>query len=86
MKIFGDLLSPFVRMAIVTAHETGLAGKFTQDSVRVAPTEANKDALGALAAGARSGAGDRPRPCDLRFARHHRVSLPCRRRQGAHPR
>ena len=27
MKIYGDLISPFVRMTVVTAHEVGLGGK-----------------------------------------------------------
>ena len=27
MKIYGDLISPFVRMTVVTAHEVGLGDK-----------------------------------------------------------
>ena len=27
MKLYGDLISPFFRMCLVTAHEAGLAGK-----------------------------------------------------------
>lgn len=41
MKIFGDLLSPFVRMSVVTAHEVGLAGKVEHIVESVKPTEVN---------------------------------------------
>ena len=42
MIIYGDVISPFVRMALVTAHEVGLADKVSREPARVAPTEANK--------------------------------------------
>lgn len=41
MKIYGDTLSPFVRMAIVTAHEVGLASKLQHVVTGVKPTEVN---------------------------------------------
>lgn len=41
MKIYGDLLSPFVRMTIVTAHEVGLAEKLQHVVEAVKPTEVN---------------------------------------------
>jgi glutathione S-transferase len=43
MKIFGDVLSPFVRMTIVTAHETGLMGKVAHAFLRVSPSEENTE-------------------------------------------
>jgi glutathione S-transferase len=36
MKLFGSKISPFVRMALVTAHEVGLAQKLERDESRVA--------------------------------------------------
>jgi glutathione S-transferase len=42
MKIYGDLISPFVRMAIVTAHEAGLDGKVQHIVEAVKPTEVNE--------------------------------------------
>src|SRR5262245_41445023 len=41
MKIHGDMISPFVRMCVVTAHETGLGDKVALAEARAAPTEAN---------------------------------------------
>jgi glutathione S-transferase len=41
MKIYGDLISPFVRMTIVTAHEVGLGGKVQHIVEPVKPTEVN---------------------------------------------
>jgi glutathione S-transferase len=41
MKIYGDLISPFVRMAIVTAHEVGLGDKVEHVKETVKPTEVN---------------------------------------------
>lgn len=41
MKIYGDFLSPFVRIAFVTAHELGLAGRITHVKELVSPTQAN---------------------------------------------
>lgn len=41
MKIYGDLLSPFVRMSVVTAHEVGLADKVQHIVESVKPTEVN---------------------------------------------
>ena len=43
MKLHGDLLSPFVRMSLVTAHEVGLGGKVQQVVTRVNPTTVNTD-------------------------------------------
>ena len=41
MKIYGDTVSPFVRMCLVTAHECGLAGKLEHVREAVKPTQAN---------------------------------------------
>jgi glutathione S-transferase len=41
MKIYGDLISPFVRMTMVTAHEVGLGGKVQHIVEPVRPTEVN---------------------------------------------
>lgn len=41
MKIYGDMISPFVRMTIVTAHEVGLGGKVQHVVEAVKPTEVN---------------------------------------------
>ena len=41
MKIYGDVLSPFVRMTLVTAHELGLTGRITHVKESVNPTLAN---------------------------------------------
>lgn len=41
MKIFGDMISPFVRMTIVTAHEAGLGDKVEHVVEAVKPTEVN---------------------------------------------
>ena len=41
MKIYGDLISPFVRMTLVTAHEAGLGGKVQHVTEGVKPTEVN---------------------------------------------
>lgn len=41
MKIYGDLISPFVRMCMVTAHEVGLGAKVEQVAEAVRPTEVN---------------------------------------------
>lgn len=41
MKIYGDTISPFVRMCLVTAHECGLAGKVEHIREAVKPTQAN---------------------------------------------
>jgi glutathione S-transferase len=41
MKIYGDTLSPFVRMAVVTAHEVGLGSKVEHVVMGVKPTEVN---------------------------------------------
>ncbi len=43
MKLYGDLISPFVRMAMVTAHETGLGDKVERAEARVDPTVPNTD-------------------------------------------
>ena len=41
MKIYGDTISPFVRMCLVTAHECGLSGKLEHVKEAVKPTLAN---------------------------------------------
>lgn len=41
MKIYGDLISPFVRMTVVTAHEVGLGDKVQHIVEPVKPTEVN---------------------------------------------
>lgn len=41
MKIYGDLISPFVRMTVVTAHEAGLGSKVEHIMEPVKPTEVN---------------------------------------------
>jgi glutathione S-transferase len=41
MKIYGDLLSPFVRMTVVTAHEVGLGSRVQHVVETVRPTEVN---------------------------------------------
>lgn len=41
MKIYGDMISPFVRMTLVTAHEAGLGGKVEHVTEGVKPTEVN---------------------------------------------
>ena len=49
MKIYGDMISPFVRMPLVTAHETGLSGRVEHVTEGVRPTEVNSK-LAALSA------------------------------------
>jgi glutathione S-transferase len=41
MKIYGDLISPFVRMTVVAAHEVGLGEKVQHIVEAVKPTEVN---------------------------------------------
>lgn len=41
MKIYGDLISPFVRMTVVTAHEAGLGDRVQHLVEPVKPTEVN---------------------------------------------
>jgi glutathione S-transferase len=41
MKLYGDIISPFVRMALVTAYEVGLGGKIERQEARVQPGEEN---------------------------------------------
>jgi glutathione S-transferase len=41
MKIYGDMISPFVRMTIVTAHEVGLDARVQHIVEPVKPTEVN---------------------------------------------
>ncbi len=41
MKIYGDMISPFVRMCVVTAHEVGLGAKVEHVVEAVKPTEVN---------------------------------------------
>ncbi len=42
MKIYGDVLSPFVRMCLVTAYEVGLKDRITVVKTPVKPTEPNE--------------------------------------------
>lgn len=42
MKIYGDMISPFVRMTIVTAHEAGLGSRVEHVVEAVKPTEVNE--------------------------------------------
>jgi glutathione S-transferase len=46
MKIYGDIISPFVRMALVTAHECGLGNRVEQIRENVKPTEPNLKVTG----------------------------------------
>jgi glutathione S-transferase len=41
MKIHGDVISPFVRMCLVTAHEVGLKDRVSLASAHAKPTEVN---------------------------------------------
>jgi glutathione S-transferase len=41
VKIYGDTISPFVRMCLVAAHECGLSGKLEHVKEAVKPTQAN---------------------------------------------
>jgi glutathione S-transferase len=41
MKIYGDLISPFVRMTVVTAHEVGLGGKVEHIVENTNPAQVN---------------------------------------------
>lgn len=41
MKIYGDIISPFVRMSMVCAYEAGLGDKVTLAETKVSPVEAN---------------------------------------------
>jgi glutathione S-transferase len=41
MKLLGDLISPFFRMCLVTAHEVGLGTKIQHVEARVNPTSVN---------------------------------------------
>jgi len=41
MKIYGDVISPFVRMCLVTAHEAGLKDKVEFVKTNVKPDEVN---------------------------------------------
>jgi glutathione S-transferase len=43
MKLLGDLVSPFVRMCMVTAHEVGWGNRVTLTDVRVNPASENAD-------------------------------------------
>ncbi len=51
MKIYGDTISPFVRMALVAAHECGLGNKVEQVKEAVKPTEPNLKLTGLSALG-----------------------------------
>jgi glutathione S-transferase len=41
MKIYGDVISPFTRMCLVTAHEVGLKDRVSLVHAAVKPTEVN---------------------------------------------
>src|SRR5687767_15966180 len=41
MKIYGDVISPFVRLTLVTAHEAGLGARVEHVKETVTPTQAN---------------------------------------------
>ncbi len=41
MKIYGDMISPFVRMTLVAAHEAGLGARVEHVKETVTPTQAN---------------------------------------------
>jgi glutathione S-transferase len=43
MKVFGDIISPFVRMVMVTAHEVGLWDKVKRETISVPPDKVNQD-------------------------------------------
>lgn len=43
MKLHGDLISPFFRMCLVTAHEVGLGTKIQHVQTRADPTSVNPD-------------------------------------------
>ena len=43
MKLYGDIISPFVRMSLVTAHEVGLGAKVQRMEARVAPDAVNAE-------------------------------------------
>ena len=43
MKLYGDVISPFVRMSLVTAHEVGLGSKVQRMEARVAPDAVNAE-------------------------------------------
>lgn len=43
MKLYGDLLSPFVRMSMITAMECGLGTRVQLVGTHVKPTEVNPD-------------------------------------------
>jgi glutathione S-transferase len=42
MKLHGDVISPFVRMCLVSAHHLGLADKLAMAKTGVKPTEVNE--------------------------------------------
>jgi glutathione S-transferase len=41
MKLYGDIISPFVRMCLVTAHEAGIADRIEFINAKVNPTAPN---------------------------------------------
>jgi glutathione S-transferase len=41
MKVYGDIISPFVRMTMVTAHEVGIGDKVVRETVSVPPDKVN---------------------------------------------
>ncbi|MFO1034784.1 MAG: glutathione S-transferase family protein [Hyphomicrobiales bacterium] len=42
MKVYGDIISPFVRSCMVTAHEAGLADRVTLEKTAVKPDQVNQ--------------------------------------------
>ncbi len=43
MKLYGDIISPFVRMSMVCGHEAGLSGKLKLVEIGVKPTQVNAE-------------------------------------------
>jgi glutathione S-transferase len=43
MKIYGDIISPFVRMSLVCGYEAGLGDKIALAEAKVSPVEANSN-------------------------------------------
>lgn len=43
MKVYGDIISPFVRTVMVTAREVGLKDKVARETVSVPPDKVNED-------------------------------------------
>ena len=46
MKLYGDVISPFVRMCLVSAHEVGLGNRVQLVKTNVNPTQPNESIVG----------------------------------------